>query len=576
MKDSLVSIDRIIRQNLLVESKSRNRIYFWLGLSIAIAAVYALMAMQQGFSQEYVIQEDARQHVFWLQKFADRELFRNDLIADYFQSTAPPGYVALYRLVIWLGLSPIFFSKLLPLALSIVAAGYCFGICYEIFPLPFAGFVTATILSQNLWIGDEIVSGTPRAFLYPLLLTFLYYFLRQQRLVCLLILGLQCLFYPTTALICCGLVSVSLLKPSGRFPYISKDKSDYLFWVSCLVTVGILLLPSVLSTSEFGPVVSAEQAKLMPEFQENGRNAFFVSGIKNWIIHGRRGFFSYVFLTPVTLVFGLFLPFILKSPKTFPLVTKVNAKVRVLGQILFASATLFFLAHLFLFKLYLPSRYSSHSWRIIIAIASGIVAVVLLDKLLDWIAKEKKTILAIAGAILVGLWGIVIFAYPIFLKKFPTTFYTVGKETELYEFFDRQPKDILIASLAKETNNISSFTGRSVLISPEHGNAYHLGYYRQFRQRVIDLIEAHYSLDKSVVNSFVDKYNITHWAIEKNSFKTKYLQNRKWFEQFEPYITKAVSNLNSESKPILERAIDNCKVLETKKFIVLDARCDRQ
>ena len=52
------------------------------------------------------MQDDARQHVFWMQRFIDSELFPHDLIADYFQSVAPTGYTTLYRIAAALGSIP--------------------------------------------------------------------------------------------------------------------------------------------------------------------------------------------------------------------------------------------------------------------------------------------------------------------------------------------------------------------------------------------------------------------------------------------------------------------------------------
>ncbi len=92
--------------------KSKSRTIFWLSLSLTFAALYAVLAMHKAFSSEYIIQDDARQHVFWMRRFLDPELFPKDIIADYFQSVAPPGYTALYHFMATLGIEPVVFSKL--------------------------------------------------------------------------------------------------------------------------------------------------------------------------------------------------------------------------------------------------------------------------------------------------------------------------------------------------------------------------------------------------------------------------------------------------------------------------------
>jgi len=147
-----------------------------LGVSLA----YSLLALLQAFSGPYVVQDDARQHVFWMQRFMDPELFPHDLIADYFQSVAPAGYSAFYWLMAQVGLDPLFVAKLLPTVLGLVATAYCFGVSLRIFPVPAAACLSTMLLNQTLWMTTALVSGTPRAFLYVGFLAFLYYLVRRS------------------------------------------------------------------------------------------------------------------------------------------------------------------------------------------------------------------------------------------------------------------------------------------------------------------------------------------------------------------------------------------------------------
>ena len=137
--------------------------FFWLGLTLAFALGYGLLALSQALNGDYVVQDDARQHVFWMARFLDSTLFPNDVIADYFQSVAPVGYQVVYRLAAWLGLSPLLFHKFLPLGLTLITAGLCFRVSLSLFALPSAAFCSSIVLGQGLGVADEIVSGTPQA-----------------------------------------------------------------------------------------------------------------------------------------------------------------------------------------------------------------------------------------------------------------------------------------------------------------------------------------------------------------------------------------------------------------------------
>lgn len=85
-----------------------SRMVFWFSLSLTFAAMYGLLGLRQAFSGEYVVQDDARQHIFWMRRFLDPALFPNDLIADYFQSVVPWGYSTFYRLFAAVGIDPCF------------------------------------------------------------------------------------------------------------------------------------------------------------------------------------------------------------------------------------------------------------------------------------------------------------------------------------------------------------------------------------------------------------------------------------------------------------------------------------
>ena len=128
----------------------KSHIIFWLSLSLLFAAIYSYLALQQVFSSEYVVQDDARQHVFWMLRFLDPNLFPNDLIANYFQSVAPAGYSSLYHLLASIGINPLLFNKILPSIMALITTGYCFGICLQILPIPFTGFIAIEMLNQNL------------------------------------------------------------------------------------------------------------------------------------------------------------------------------------------------------------------------------------------------------------------------------------------------------------------------------------------------------------------------------------------------------------------------------------------
>ena len=100
--------------------------------------------------------------------------------------------------------------------------------------------------------------------------------------------------------------------------------------------------------------------------------------------------------------------------------------------------------------------------------------------------NDQKKSWAIASGLLIAL---TIF-YPVDEPGFTRTNYRPGRVPSLYEFFQQQPKNILIASLALEANNLPNFANRSVLVAPEYAIPFNVGYYQDFSQITSDLIRA--------------------------------------------------------------------------------------
>ncbi|HBE19858.1 MAG TPA: hypothetical protein DDW51_20145, partial [Cyanobacteria bacterium UBA11367] len=254
---------------------------------------------------------------------------------------------------------------------------------------------------------------------------------------------------------------------------------------------------------------------------------------------------------------------------------------------------MFVAAHLLLFKLHLPSRYTEHSWRIIFAIASGIVLTILLDAILRIGNRGARVVSGemrrkirnyssfplwqlpyqLLSVILTALIASLILFYPALVDDFPLTKYKEGHFPTLYHFFESQPKDSLISSVAEEANNIPTFAQRSILVGREYAIPYHLGYYRQFRQRIIELIQAQYTPDMTELKDFIRKFGIDFWLLEENSFTPQYLAQNQWLQPYQPAILEAEKNIAQGIIPALSKVVNDCSVFNREGFIVLKSTC---
>jgi hypothetical protein len=275
---------------------------------------------------------------------------------------------------------------------------------------------------------------------------------------------------------------------------------------------------------------------------------------------------------------GLMFPVILVARHRFPLAQHLTHHWQVLVQALLASIGMFLLAHILAFRLHLPNRYTEHSFRILLALAAGITLVILWDTLFRW-CLDRRPFLATG---LTALIAATLILYPYSLEidhePFPVTGYFKGEAPALYRFFAKQPKDIVIASLTEEANQIPTFSQRSLLAGGEgYLLPYHPQYFQQLSQRLIDLVQAQYSSDLNQVKAFIKQYNVDFWLLDQESFQPDFNNPKSYladlFAQFPGETESIQARLNAGVVPALSQVTKSCSALQKDNFQVLRAKC---
>ena len=550
----------------------------WFYLSLTLAIICGILGIIPALSHEYIVQDDARSHVFWMARFLNPELFPNDIIADYFQSVAPQGYTHLYKLFSLIKIPPLLLNKILPIILGLITTAYCFKIAIQILPIPLAGFLSTLLLNQNLWLKDDLISGTPRAFFYPLFLGFIHYFLKKSSLGIIITISLLGLFYPQGVFLCAALLTLDVLH--------FRNQQKLTILTIGLTTAFLILLPYALNTSEYSPIITLTQAKKLPEFFPGGRASFFSNNnFDFWLTGDRSGiippeWLSQSFLPPQVWA-GLLLFIFLSLKERFP-TQKITNKIILLPELALGSTGIFLAAHLLLFRLHHPSRYSQHSLRIIMALAGGIAFTLIIDiirkklHLLNLSCKNKpfQKIKTISISICIYIVLTLLLLYPALTNNFPVTNYVVGKAPQLYEYLAQQPSDIRIASLALEANNIPTFAKRSILVSSEYALPYHQGYYSQIKQRAKDLIQAQYSPNLEQVKKIIRKYKIDFWLLDSQALTLEYVRKNHRLQQLNNTATTLVrAQMENGIIPSLLNVQESCRVLDIQDLVLLEAKC---
>ncbi len=559
------------------------RVGFWFGLSLVVAALYALPNLMLISRIEYIVPQDARQHVFWLIRAVGGGLSDQDVTADYFQAMSPPLFAAVYLFAAQLGVDPIDFSNILPFLLAAISIPLCFRVSMSLFPLPMTAFLSTALLNQSFWMRHDIGSGTPRAFVYQLLLAFMLCLLRRSYWWSLAIIVLQGLLYPQLVPLLAGVLALHAFDWSAR-PLWNWRAQPRLPVIVLGFALGVLVLvPHAMRSAPWGPTITGAQARGLPEFQDDGRSPYFLSDpLEFWLYNNRSSFVPKDWwearrLPPPHLV-GLLLPLVLALPATLPLLRARRSTV-LLAQWMLVSVLLYGAAHLLLFRLHLPARFVSFSLRLTLTFAAAILITAALAALTRRLSRSSAggsdprgaAALALSGAILA-----IVLAYPFLLDlaggEYPGETYEVGRNPALYRFLAQQPPDIMIASMELEAENVPTFARRSVLITEETGIPYHQGYYQQYRERALAMLQAQYSEDPAVLRRFIADYGIDLWLISTASFDAGDAREVWWRFPLDPMATVA-ARLEAGRVPALAHTVGPCTVFQARTYAVLDAGC---
>lgn len=544
-------------------ARGRRASVCWAAACVLLTALPGLLALEEAFSSRYVIQDDARQHVFWMQQYVEPNLFVGWGVADYFRSVAPPGYAGLYRAFAYLGVHPLLLAKLIPLFLSLATAVACFLLVRRATGLPSSGFAVAFVLVQNLWLLDALSNATPRAFLYPLFLGGLWALDRRSVAGSAFTAALLALFYPALLFVFLGTTLLLAVSRGGAYRLIAAAGVGAGF---------AAILPFALSSHVYGPILSGAAAARLPELQAGGRSAFFdPDPLRFWLCGERSG------LLPIEWCeAGRRLPAgapVLVVPIALILLVAHELRRRrsVWRPVVTASIGLFLAAHALLFRLHLPNRYTQHTLRILFAVAAG--GLIVRGFIFASARAERGGPLLRTATVAVALCvAALMLVAPFATRSVAWHGYVTGRHSALYDFLRQRPPDTLVASIDREADNLPSFAQRPVLVAREYAIPFHIGYYAPFRRRAVALVTAQYSDDPRAVHAFISGFHVDYWLLHDDAFSVRYLRDA-WRRGLTPAVDRARALLRAGRAPFLARVRGACTVLEDGDLSLLDAEC---
>ena len=206
-----------------------------LGLVIGLNSQFA------GILNPYLFNGDVAQHIFWMYRFADSELFANDLLTEYAAYIQPWGFAVVYRLLAYFA-DPLIVSKIVPIVLFTLSTVYLFLLVRNV-----AGGYAGLIAASAFMIFPDFMlvmsGGYSRAFGYPLVLAFLYYLSKRSYQASAVVLVLSALIYPPVFFVCAlTYFSCLLFSRKHRFWPTQNTFAVWCFCVAVFLCGGIFLL----------------------------------------------------------------------------------------------------------------------------------------------------------------------------------------------------------------------------------------------------------------------------------------------------------------------------------------------
>jgi hypothetical protein len=492
--------------------RTRKIAVLWGEFAVALmsGAIFVL-AQFSALTNPFVINDDVRQQIFWMQQWQDPALFKGDFLTAYARHYVPWGVKGLYWLASW-WVAPLYFAKVLPGFLFVLLAVVLFMIGTGLSGRRLGWTLVAVYWLMPFFL-DNLAGGLARAFAAPLLALFWLGWQEKRAWIMGTALLLQALFIPYIFLVAAPAVLLAwLLARLGLDPPPVFPAHTAHF---CLLGLGAALVIAMnfqFSTAGYGPLVTIREMVRHPEFYAHGR---------------------YPILPEPSLLWALLSPWELIAPfhewgpvggglACAGLLALVTSGMRRLDRRSFwprlkpacylglASLVLYFLARIFLLQLFVPDRYLMYTLNLLycLVLAAGLAAALRVER---W--PRHLAILALVAVAGLGIWRLT----GVGLKDY-------SAYRALYSALATTPKNALIAGHPNLMDTIPTFAQRRAFVTYELAHPWSRGYWAKLKPRLQDFFQAYYATDPHVVVDFCRKYDIAFLIVDDRHFSPAFLK----------------------------------------------------
>ena len=429
--------------------------------------------------------QDATQHVYWLYRYADPQLFPGDLSIGYFSATssAPWGYRALYSVIVpWLDALKAAEWLSAPLLAWSALLAWRLGQAVDSADRPLMGLLAVVVMLVLLPRVDLLPPmAFQRSFALPLTLLSVWALVSRRYAWVGVSWVAAALVYPIVVPVLgltAGVVFLLDLVRERRMP-------PWWVWNGLLGAAAIvIILMQGGDAPGIGPMVTFQQAQAMPEFGPGGRQVLFGTGFSaNWFGHHRTGLGWSPWLV-LALIASVAIAAGFGRLRTIPI---------AVWSIGFVGVVLWFIARLVMFNLYLPNRHSRWSLAafalVVLAVATYSLLAGAGRRTIDAkmpVRPGTKRAVAIGAPLVVA----------VALLPAAAAAWRLPVDHDLeraYDYLSVLPKDTLVAAHPDIADDIPLRTRRPVLASSEASVAFMSGYYARLKPRLEASLRATYA-----------------------------------------------------------------------------------
>jgi len=370
----------------------------WCKLDIIVlllASAIVINSQFPAFANKYLIDGDVPQHIYWMQQFYDRDLFNNDLLSQYAIHLQPWGFALLYRILSYI-IHPLMISKILPIALFAFSALYTFRLVRH-FTNNYTGFLAALLFMTIPFFLNIMLGGHARSFAFLLIISFLYYLIKNNYKISSILLLLQALFYPMIFFVAATTYLFSFIGIRNQKISLELHAGKAICYI-----VAIIASTAVLSTKHIfmynqslGSVVIRNQMLDNPEYYRTGRYRILPptrlqSALVSFAVLPLRSYTDSIigfhpkattYLKKITphfvnrkLLYKITLP-ILLILMSYLVLQIFKRKIWIPKELLYlavASAVWYQVANMFLLKLFIPDRYLLYTFPLLTVIITSV------------------------------------------------------------------------------------------------------------------------------------------------------------------------------------------------------------